>query len=81
VNQPAFESSINSRVFVGMPLTIATGNLKTLGLKCSEGNPVDCSRIRQRLWPSSCIERVILTVSNTHTVERMDIRPIMCAGL
>ena len=81
VNQPAFESSVNKRVSVGMPLTTATNNLDTLGLSCDGGNPVDCSRIRQRLWPSSCIERVKLTISNSYAVEAVDIRPIVCAGL
>jgi len=81
VNQPAFESSVNKQVTVGMPLTTATQNLGRLGLSCAGANPVDCSRVRQRLWPSSCIERVKLTISNSHTVEAVDIRPILCAGL
>ena len=81
VNQPAFESSVKSHVFVGMPVATAENNLRTLGLTCSAGSTVDCSRIRQRLWPSSCIERVNLTVSKSHTVERLDIWPITCAGL
>jgi hypothetical protein len=81
VNQPAFESSVNRRVFDGMPLATAKENLRRLGLTCNEGTPVDCSRLRQRLWPSSCIERVQLTVSKSHEVEHVDIRPILCVGL
>jgi hypothetical protein len=80
-NQPAFESSVNKRVSVGMPLTTATKNLGVLGLSCDRGNPVDCSRVRQRLWPSSCMEHVKLTISNSYAVEAVDIRPIVCAGL
>jgi hypothetical protein len=81
VNQPGFESTVNKRVSVGMPLTTATKNLDALGLSCDGDNPVDCSRVRQRLWPSSCIERVKLTISNSYAVEAVDIRPIVCAGL
>jgi hypothetical protein len=81
VNQPGFESSVNKRVSVGMPLTTATKNLEALGLSCDGGNPVDCSQVRQRPWPSSCIERVKLTISNSYAVEAVDIRPIVCAGL
>jgi hypothetical protein len=81
VNQPAFESSIKKKVSIGMPMATATKNLKAIGLTCNEGNPADCSRVRQRLWPSSCIERVNISVSNNNTVEQLDIRPILCAGL
>jgi len=81
VNQPAFESSVRSLVAIGMPVSAATESLRAFGLSCSAGNPIDCSRVRQRLWPSSCIERVKLTASDRHTVENMDIRPIVCAGL
>jgi hypothetical protein len=81
VNQAGFESSVNKHVAVGMPLATATKNLGALGLSCDGGSPVDCSRVRQRLWPSSCIERVKLTVSNSYAVEAVDIRPIICTGL
>jgi hypothetical protein len=81
VNQPAFESSVSKQVFVGMPLTTATKNLGDLGLSCDGGNPVDCSRVRQRLWPSSCIERVMLTIWNSYSVDAVDVRPILCTGL
>jgi hypothetical protein len=80
-NQPAFESSVGKHVSIGMPLTTATENLGALGLSCDGGNPVDCSRVRRRLWPSSCIERVKLTISNSYAVEAVDIRPILCTGL
>jgi hypothetical protein len=66
VNQPAFESSVNKRVSIGMPLTTATKNLRVLGLSCDAGDPVDCSRVRQRLWPPSCVERVKLIISNSY---------------
>ncbi len=80
-NQPAFESSVKKKVSIGMPMATATKNLEAIGLTCSAGNPADCSRVRQRLWPSSCIERVNISVSNNNTVEQLDIRPILCAGL
>src|ERR1022692_5222689 len=81
VNQPAFESSVSKQVSIGMPLTTATKNLGVLGLSCDGGNPVDCSQVRQRLWPSSCIERVKIAISNSYAVEAVDIRPILCTGL
>src|SRR5450631_2510466 len=65
VNQPAFEASVRQQVVVGMPVATATKHLGDLKLACVGGNPVDCSRVRQRLWPSSCIERVNLHVSPT----------------
>jgi hypothetical protein len=68
VNQPAFEESVRHQVAVGMLVATATQNLGDLKLACVGSNPVDCSRVRQRLWPSSCVERVKLSVSSTKRI-------------
>jgi hypothetical protein len=81
-NQPAFEASVQKQVKAGMPLGTAIENLGRLKLTCSGDNPVTCDRIRQRLLPSSCIERVRLAVVRaSNIVETVEIPPIACAGL
>ena len=81
-NQRAFESLVNNRVTVGMSLTTAVLNLRAMHMQCSGTGPITCDRIRQRLLPSSCIERAVLSGSPAGgLVETLEIRPIICAGL
>jgi hypothetical protein len=81
-NQTAFDASVHKQVKAGMPLATAVENLGRLKLTCSGDNPVTCDRIRQRLLPSSCIERVRLAVVRpSNIVETVEIPPIGCAGL
>lgn len=81
-NQPAFDASVQKQVAVGMPLATAVANLGRLKLACSGESPVTCDRIRQRLLPSSCIEKVRLTVARpSNIVEAVEVPPIVCAGL
>jgi hypothetical protein len=65
-----------------MPLEAAVFNLQQMKMKCSGTNVVTCDRLRQRLLPSSCIERVHLEVAQTNpVVEAVSVDPIICAGL
>lgn len=81
-NQAAFESSVHKRVQAGMPLEAAVSNLRQMKMKCSGANVVTCDRLRQRLLPSSCVERVHLEVAQTSpVVEAVKVDPIICAGL
>ncbi len=44
--------------------------------------PLTCARIRQRLIPSSCVEKVRLQFSQDGAVVRgTEIQPVVCAGL
>jgi hypothetical protein len=81
-NQTAFDASVHKQVEAGMPLATAVENLGRLKLTCSGDNPVTCDRIRQRLLPSSCIERVRLAVVlPSNIVKTVEIPSIACAGL
>ena len=71
---------VHKRVTVGMPISEAISALSKDGFDCSGSDPVDCARTRQRLLPSTCIERVRLQ-HRLWTVDTIDIAPIMCAGL
>jgi hypothetical protein len=81
-NQAAFESSVHKHVQAGMPLEAAVSNLGQMKMKCSGAHVVTCDRLRQRLLPSSCVERVHLEVAQTSpVVEAVEVDPIICAGL
>ena len=86
-NRERFEKSIHETVSTGMPLSEAIDRLATIQLTCDSTNAaadhrLTCSRVRQRLWPSSCIERVILTTSAANnSVRVIEVPPIRCAGL
>lgn len=81
-NQGAFESSVHKHVQVGMPIEVALSNLREMRMKCSGDKVVTCDRLRQRLLPSSCIERVHLDVAQANpVVEAVKVDPIICAGL
>jgi len=81
-NQSAFEAKVQKQVEPGMPLVEAVSNLGRLKLGCRGDNPVVCDRFRQRLLPSTCVERVRLKVSRPNDkVESVEVDPIICAGL
>jgi hypothetical protein len=86
-NRERFEKEVDARVSVGMPLPGAIKRLAESHVGCDAATPaanglLSCSRVRQRLWPSSCIERVDLTVSAAdNTVRAIQVPPIRCAGL
>ena len=86
-NREGFERSVHETISIGMPLSMAIDRLATIDLTCDSTNPtvdhrLTCSRVRQRLWPSSCIERVNLTTSATdNSVRVIEVPPIRCAGL
>jgi len=64
-----------------MPLAAAVESLRAEGFSCSAQNPVTCSRMRQRLLPSTCVERVNLYASSkTAAVDKIEVEPIACAG-
>ena len=79
-NQEALVETVHKRVTVGMPISQAISALSKDGFDCSGSVPVDCVRTRQRLLPSTCIERVRLQ-HKLWTVDTIDIAPIACAGL
>ena len=86
-NRDRFEKSIHDTISTGMPQSEAIDRLATLHLACDSTIPtadhrLTCSRVRQRLWPSSCIERVILTTSAAdNSLRDIEVPPILCAGL
>ena len=81
-NQKAFEKEVHTLVQPGMPVSAAVAQLTQRGFNCT-GEPITCSRIRQRLLPSSCVERVNLeaTGQSSSALLSVEIRPIVCAGL
>ena len=81
-NHAALVTAVGSRVSVGMALTQAVATLQSDGFDCSEHDPVTCARTRQRLFPSSCIERVNLySQGHAGPVTKIEVPPIACAGL
>lgn len=80
-NQQVLEKEVRNLARPGMPASAAVANLSSRGFECT-GEPITCSRIRQRLLPSSCVERVNLELADQSAVLRtIDVRPIACAGL
>lgn len=79
-NQPQFEDWVNHQIAVGIPLSVSISKLSEEGFECSGYNPVECVRTRQRILPSTCIERVRLSHAGS-TVDKIDISEIVCAGL
>ena len=85
-NQARLEEQVSRTISTDEPLSQAIAKLSAQRFTCdskpSSKGQVSCSRIRQRLLPSSCIERVVMTVSpNESSVSAIDVRPIVCAGL
>jgi hypothetical protein len=79
-NQRRLEKSVQDLIHPGMPMSTAVAELSSRGFTCSGQHPVTCARIRQRLLPSSCVERVNLESGEASTVGRLDVPTIACAG-
>jgi hypothetical protein len=80
-NQAAFEKKVRTIVQPGMVVSDAIDKLSSNGFACSGDHPITCSRVRQRLLPSSCVERVNLEPGDRAAVlSTVDVRPIACAG-
>jgi hypothetical protein len=83
-NQERLSTEARMLVPLGAPLPIATMRLQSAHFECRPvGNGILlCSRVRQRLWPSSCVEHIELAVdAATNSVTDVSARPIPCAGL
>ena len=82
-NQRAFESRVQKRVAVGIPLRVAVAHLADIRLTCTTNNPAECTRIRQSLMPYSCVERVRLFWAEdaARPITRIEVPAIACAGL
>src|SRR5579859_1989847 len=81
-NQRTFEQEVRKFVQVGMPVPTAINRLSSRGFSCSGDHPLTCARIRQRLLPSSCVERVNLqSDGKASLLTSVDVPPIVCAGL
>ena len=74
-------AEVNGAVSAGMPLKAASEKLLAIGFDCSGGAPVSCARIRQRLLPSTCVERVNIYKNRDDLVEGVDIPNIVCTGM
>jgi len=82
VHQDRFEAEVHSWIRVDMPFATAISTLGAKGMRCSGGNPTDCSRIREGLQPYSCIERVTVRFAEPNMlVDAIQIPKIVCAGL
>ena len=81
-NQQKLEKDLRSVVQPGMTVSTAVDRLSARGFRCEGNRPLTCSRLRQRLLPSSCIERVNLEPADRASlVTVVDVRPILCVGL
>jgi hypothetical protein len=85
VDNERFASHIHVLVSPGMRVADAMHRLEADGFSCdtrSMAGAVTCTRTRQRLLPSTCIERVNLAPPDPAAkAERIDVEPILCAGL
>ena len=79
-NQRRLEQKVHDLIHPGMPMLAAVAQLSSHGFICSGQHPVTCARIRQRLLPSSCVERVNLYSDEASAVDRFDVPTIACAG-
>lgn len=82
VDQGRFAASMQTLLPEGVAASEAVRRLQANGFNCDA--PVSaptCARTRQRLLPSTCIERVNLVVApGTDVLESVEVRPIVCAG-
>lgn len=85
VNDQRFSAHVRTLVQPGMPMDAAIAALQGNGFSCDAQSPArstSCSKTRQRLLPSTCIERVNLYGAALHAkVERVEVSKIVCAGL
>ena len=85
-NQARLERQVSRAISTGDPLPQAVAKLSAQHFTCdskpSSTGQISCSRLRQRLLPSSCVERVVMTVPTAaSSVSAIEVRPIVCAGL
>lgn len=83
-NYERLSAHVGTLVRPDMPMDAAVKTLEADGFSCSPAAPTPsktCSKMRQRLLPSTCIERVNLYTSQIGTqVERVEVPGIACAG-
>ncbi len=80
-NQHRLDNELRALVYPGMAVSTAIDRLSSRGFACEGDHPLTCARIRQRLLPSSCVERVELEPGDRASFLRVvDVRPIVCAG-
>ena len=80
-NQQKLDKELQTLVHPGMAVSTAVDRLSSRGFACDGDHPLTCTRIRQRLLPSSCVERVNLEPGDrASTLTVVDVRPIACAG-
>jgi hypothetical protein len=84
VNNERFAGHVQTLVEPGIKMDTATRRLEADGFSCGPAAPTPsrtCAKTRQRLIPSTCIERVNLyTSGNSAIVERIEVPHIVCAG-
>lgn len=84
-NDQRFATHVQTLVEAGMPMEAAIAALEADGFVCDPALPdrsKTCSKIRERLLPSTCVERVNLYASDIQPgIARVDVRKIVCAGL
>jgi len=83
VNQDFFAAHMHALVRPGMPTADAVAALQGRGFSCDSrvaAPAISCTKERQSLLPSTCIERVNLLVA-TSTVTGIEVPQVMCAGL
>ena len=85
VNNERFLARVGLIVQPGISMVAAVRVLEGDGFECGPtlpGASKTCSKMRQRLIPSTWIERVNLLVAGDQaTVARVDVPQIVCAGL
>jgi len=80
--QRRLEREIHKLVTPGMPGAVAMKKLESAQFSCTGTDPMTCARIRQRVLPSSCVERVNITLDKAaFTVKTIDVAPTLCAGM
>ncbi len=82
VDQERFATSVRTLLPQGVTAGEAVRRLRADGFDC-DGPPTapTCAKTRQRLLPSTCIERVDLAVvPGTDALESVVVKPIVCAG-
>lgn len=83
VNDERFAGHVHTLVKPGMTMESAARQLAADGFDCAPAAPtpsLTCAKTRQRLIPSTCIERVNLYTWGNSAVDLIEVPPIMCAG-
>lgn len=82
VDQDRHAASMHALLPQGVTVAEAVRRLQANGFACDGPETAStCGRTRQRLLPSTCIERVNLVVApGTDALERVAVPPIVCAG-